>query len=121
MKAWLLLMTIVLSTGAADVLQSLEMRRQGEIRNFGARGLGRVAAALARRRYFVLAIFFMAVSFFAFMTLVEVADLSFAVPASALTVVLETALARLVLKEMVDARRWIGAALVACGVWLLAA
>jgi uncharacterized membrane protein len=33
----------------------------------------------------------------------------------------ETLLARAVLKEAVDARRWMGAALVACGIWLLAA
>jgi len=120
-KAWLLLATIVFSTAAADVLQSIEMRRHGEIRDFGPRGLGTLAATLARKKYLILAVFFMAVSFFAFMTLVEVADLSFAVPASAATVVIETILARLLLKEAVDGRRWMGAALVACGVWLLAA
>ena len=62
----------------------------------------------------------MAVSFFAFMTLLEGADLSFAVPASAASLVLETILARIVLKEHVDTRRWLGACLVACGVALLA-
>jgi uncharacterized membrane protein len=49
-----------------------------------------------------------------------VADLSFAVPASAATVVVETVLAKLLLKEQVDVRRWAGAGLVACGVVLLA-
>ena len=121
MKAWGLLAAIVFSTAAADVLQSLEMRKHGEIHDFGPRGLGRLAATLARKKYLILAVFFMAVSFFAFMTLVEVADLSFVVPASAATVVLETILARVLLKEAVDRQRWAGAALVACGVWLLAA
>jgi len=121
MKAWLLLALIVFSTAAADVLQSFEMRRHGEIHDFGPRGLRQLAGTLARKKYLILAVFFMAVSFFAFMNLVEIADLSFAVPASAATVVLETILARLVLKEAVDGRRWLGAALVACGVWLLAA
>jgi len=46
--------------------------------------------------------------------------LSFAVPASAGSLVIETILARVVLNERVDSRRWIGAALVAGGVWLLA-
>jgi uncharacterized membrane protein len=73
------------------------------------------------KKYLVLAVIFMAVSFFAFMALVQVADLSFAVPASAASLVLETILARAILKEQVDARRWIGAALVAGGVWLLSA
>jgi uncharacterized membrane protein len=120
-KAWLLLGTIVASTVTADVLQSLEMRRHGEIRDFDPRVLSRVAATLARRKYVILAVICLALSFFAFMTLMEVADLSFAVPASAATVVFETLLARFVLKETVDARRWVGAGLVACGVWLLAA
>jgi len=44
----------------------------------------------------------------------------FAVPASALSIVFETILARLVLKERVDARRWWGVCLVAFGVGLLA-
>ena len=68
----------------------------------------------------ILAVVFMAFSFFAFMTLVQTADMSFAVPASAASLVLETILAKVILKEQVDARRWIGAALVACGVYLVA-
>ena len=121
MKAWLLLVAIIASTAAADVLTSLEMRRHGEIQNFGARGLAKLAATLASKKYLILSVVFMAISFFAFMTLVETADLSFAVPASAATVVLETILARWVLNESVGRRRWAGAALVAVGVWLLAA
>lgn len=121
MKTWGLLAVIIFSTALGDLLQSLEMKRHGEIRDFCPRGLGRLLKVLARKTYLILAILFMAVSFFAFMTLVETADLSFAVPASAASLVLETLLARLVLREKVDARRWMGAALVACGVWLLAA
>ena len=117
MKAWLLLGVIVGSTVMADLLQSRELKRHGEIRDFRP---GRLAATLARKTHLIVAVLFMAVSFFAFMTLVQVADLSFAVPASAASLVLETILARLVLKERVDLRRWAGACLVACGVWLLA-
>lgn len=120
MKVWMLLSVIVGSTVMGDLLQSLEMKRHGEIHDFHPRGLGKVLATLARKKYLILAIAFMAVSFFAFMTLLEVADLSFAVPASAATLVFETILARLILKERVDSRRWVGACLVACGVALLA-
>ncbi len=120
MKVWLLLGVIVGSTVMGDLLQSLEMKRHGEIRDFHPRGLARLLATLARKKYLILAIVFMAASFFAFMTLLEVADLSFAVPASAATLVFETILARLILKERVDSRRWVGACLVACGVALLA-
>lgn len=120
MKAWSLLAVIIASTVTADLLQSHEMKRHGEIHDFGPRGLGRVLATLARKRNLILAVACMAVSFFAFMALLQVADLSFAVPASAGSFVIETILARVILKEQVDARRWIGAALVAGGVWLLA-
>jgi len=62
----------------------------------------------------------MAVSFFAFMALLSVSDLSFAVPATAATYVIETILAKFLLKEHVGMCRWAGASLVAGGVALLA-
>jgi drug/metabolite transporter (DMT)-like permease len=113
---WILVAVIVASTVAADVLQSREMKNHGEIRDIRAG----TAIALARRWPLILAVFFMAVSFFAFMTLLSVADLTFAVPASAATYVLETAMARYYLKEKVNWKRWTGAALVAGGVAMLA-
>jgi len=119
-KAWVLLAVIIGSTVIADLLQSHEMKRHGEIHDFRPSGVRRVLATLASKKNVILAMVCMAVSFFAFMALVQVADLSFAVPASAGSLVIETVLAKLLLKERVDSRRWIGAALVACGVWLLA-
>lgn len=120
MKAWALLAVIIASTVTADLLQSHEMKRHGEIQDFRPRGLGLVLYTLARKRNLILSVVCMAISFFAFLPLLQVSDLSFAVPASAGSLVIETVLARLILKEHVDSRRWIGAALVACGVWLLA-
>jgi uncharacterized membrane protein len=119
---WFLVALIVAGTVAGDTLQSFEMKRHGEIRfrNEGLSGLGRIAASLAVKKYLILSIVCMAISFFAFMDLLSQADLSFAVPASAASFVFETVLARLVLRERVDAKRWVGAALVAGGVALLA-
>ena len=111
----MLLGVVVSATVAADLLQSFEMKRHGEVTAPAA-----FLATLARKKLLILAVFCMAISFFALMALVQIADLSFAVPASAATVVLDTLLARLLLKEQVDVRRWAGAALVACGVYLLA-
>ena len=48
MKTWLLLGVVVGSTVIADLLQSTEMKRHGEIKEFHPRGLGRLLAALAR-------------------------------------------------------------------------
>lgn len=119
-KQWLLVAAIVGATAASDLLQSHEMKRHGEIREFHPSRLGGVLARLARRMNLALSVVFMAISFFAFLTLLSIADLSFAVPATALSFVVETILAKYVLKERVNAARWAGVGLVACGVALLA-
>jgi len=51
--------------------------------------------------------------------LLSIAKVSFAVPATASSYIFETLLAKYVLKEHVDARRWGAAVLVAVGVTLL--
>lgn len=113
--AWLLVAVIVLSTTSGDILQSLEMRKQG-----GAT-VSNTALSLFRRPLLVMSVVCMAASFFAFTVLLSISDLSFAVPATAASYVMETILARLILREQVDWRRWTGALLVAGGVALLAA
>jgi drug/metabolite transporter (DMT)-like permease len=54
------------------------------------------------------------------MALVQTAPLSFAVPASAGSFIVETILAKIVLKEQVGARRAAGALVVLAGIVLLA-
>ena len=118
---WAMVATVVGCTALADLLQSFEMKRHVvAVEDLQPGRLGRMLAGLARRGPLVLAVFFMAISFFAFMKLLSVADVSFAVPVTAASVVIETVLARLVLKETVTVKRWAGACLVACGVALLA-
>ena len=116
---WVLIAVIVSATVAGEVLQAKGMRSHGEIRDFRPGAIGRAMAALARNRYVIGGVAAMAVSFFAFLGLLNVAELSFAVPATAITYVLETALAKYVLKERVNGLRWAGALLVICGVTLV--
>jgi drug/metabolite transporter (DMT)-like permease len=118
--AWLYVAVIVVSTVASDLLQSWEMKRQGEVTEFGLGGIGRLLKLLLTKAPLIGSVGFLAISFYAFLALLAVADLSFAVPATALSLVAETVLARLVLKEQVTAARWSGTALVAAGVALLA-
>lgn len=118
---WLLLAAMVSATVTSDLLQSAEMKRQGEITDFRPGALGNVFGSLLQRWRMIVAVGGMAVSFFSLLQLLRIADLSFAVPASAATYVLETFLAQTVLKEHVAWQRWAGAALVAAGVLLLAA
>ncbi len=116
---WLLLAIIVCATVLSDILQSYEMKRSGQ-QSVNVRGLARLLRMIVSRRYLLLSIVCLALSFFAFMALLQTAPLSFAVPASAATFVLETALAKFVLKERVGKRRSAGALLVLSGVLLLA-
>ena len=100
-------------------MQALGMRHHGEIHDFRPGALGRVAAALMQSGYIVASVVAMAISFFAFMALVSIAELSFAVPATASTYIFETILAKYLLKEQVEMKRWAGVLLVAAGVGLL--
>ena len=116
---WLLVAIIVAATSAGEVLQAAGMKRHGEISDFRPGALGRVVYTISRNALIVLSVAMMAISFFAFMALVSVADLSFAVPATAVSYVLETILAKTVLKEDVGWRRCTGALLVCAGVAML--
>lgn len=118
---WVLVGVIVGATTVGEVLQAIGMRRHGEIRDFRPTALGRMLSALARNWMVVASVVAMAVSFFAYLGLLTVSELSFAVPVTAVTCVFETALAKYVLKEQVSWLRWAGASLVICGVALVGA
>ena len=114
---WLLVGLMVAATVASDLLQSHQMKRAG-VQSVGASGLWSILRLIARRRFLILAVACMAVSFFSFMALVETEPLSFAVPASASSFVVETVLARFVLGERISMRRAAGSAMVLIGVVL---
>jgi uncharacterized membrane protein len=116
---WIMIGIIVAATTAGEVLQAKGMRRHGEIQDFRPGAIGRALAVLSRNRYVVLSVIAMTVSFFAYLGLLTVSELSFAVPATAITYVLETVLAKYVLREQVTWLRWVGACLVICGVALV--
>ena len=117
---WLLVGIIVAATTVGYLFQALGMRQHGEVHEFHFGALRDLLSALASNRWIICSVLALAASFFSFMALLSVADLSFAVPATASSLVFETILARLVLKEAVDWKRWAVAGLVACGVALLA-
>jgi drug/metabolite transporter (DMT)-like permease len=117
---WLLVAVIIACNTIGDVLNTHGMKRHGEVRDFGLSGIRRLLAALARNRYVLGGTLVGAISFFALLTLLSIADLSFAIPATAASYLLETVLAKFILKEQITWTRWTGASLVAGGVALLA-
>jgi len=111
---WALVATIVACNTVGDLLNAYGMRRQGPVRN--VRGLG----SGLRDWHVMGGIVAMAVAFFALLSLLSIADLSFAVPATSASYLFETVFAKVLLKEDVRWERWAGACLVAVGVALLA-
>ena len=111
-----LLLPVVGGTVVGDILKAAAMRRAGPIDDFRARSLVREARRLGGSPLLWFALLGYAASFFAFMALVSIADVSFAVPATAAGYVVETLLAKTLLGETVSPRRWAGALLVTCGV-----
>lgn len=114
MTAFLLIL-VVGGRVAGDLLKAHGMRRQGAPQSFGGSALRRFAFACFHNSWFLWSLLAYGVSFVGFMALLSVQDVSFAVLATALAYVLETALARWLLREQVDFRRWAGAAMVVTG------
>lgn len=120
---WGAIAVIVLASVTGDVLLSRAMKKVGDVGALYRRtGLWHVLGRVLGNPYFVLGIAAMAVAFFSLLFGLSWGDVSLVAPAAAsLTFVGNAAAAKIFLHEDVDHRRWMAAALVACGVALLAA
>lgn len=119
MLRWVLVLIIAICNTLGDVLNAAGMRRQGELQEFTARSFARMLLQLVRNPYVLAGMAALTISFFAVLSLYSIANVTFAVPASASSYIFETLLAKYILKEHVGPRRWVAAVLVACGVMLL--
>jgi bacterial/archaeal transporter family protein len=116
---WILVGIIAICNTLGDVLNTAGMKRQGEVEDLTLRSFFRMIARILRNPLVLAGMGALAVSFFALLSLLSIANVSFAVPAGAISYLLETLLAKYVLKEDVRLRRWAAAILVAGGVVLL--
>jgi len=116
---WVLVGIIAICNTIGDVLNTAGMKRQGEVEDLTLRSVVRMVARIFRNPLVLAGMGALAVSFFALLSLLSIANVSFAVPAGAVSYLLETLLAKYVLKEDVRLRRWAAAILVAGGVALL--
>ena len=117
---WILVGVIVVFNATGDLLNTAGMKKHGEVHHLNPRFLPGLLKSLAHNAYVAGGIAALAISFFALLSLLSIATLSFAVPATASSYILETVLAKYLLGERVSWRRWAGAIVVACGVVLLA-
>lgn len=116
---WLLVAIIAVCNTLGDVLNTAGMKRQGEVEDLGPRSFAVMVKRILRNPLVLGGFTALTVSFFALLSLLSISSVSFAVPATAISYLLETLLAKYVLGEDVRARRWAAATLVAVGVVLL--
>jgi uncharacterized membrane protein len=121
LKLWTAIATLVLASSSGDVLLSAAMKRIGDLDQIRARhGLLAVISHVVREKLFLLGLACLIFSFFCLLTALSWGDASLVAPASAsLTFICSAILAKFILHENVDRRRWISAALVCIGVLLL--
>jgi drug/metabolite transporter (DMT)-like permease len=116
---WILVAIIAICNTLGDVLNTAGMKRQGEVEDFRPWTLLAMVKKIVRNPLVLAGFVALAVSFFALLSLLSITTVSFAVPATAVSYLLETLLAKYILGEDVRWRRWAAASLVACGVVLL--
>jgi drug/metabolite transporter (DMT)-like permease len=113
---------IVVVTGTAgDIAVSHAMKRIGEVLTFRPREILGAMVRAFRKGWMWIGIGLMAISFFALLTLLSWADVSIAVPATALSYVAAAFGAKYLLHEHIAPLRWAGVLLVCAGVALLSA
>src|SRR5205823_5779534 len=76
-----------------DVLNTAGMKRQGEVEELGPRSLAQMVAGIFHNPMVLGGLAALTVSFFALLSLLSIASVSFAIPATAVSYLLETALA----------------------------
>jgi drug/metabolite transporter (DMT)-like permease len=117
LKLWTAIGMLVLASSAGDVMLSAAMKRIGDL------DLIRVEKGLLgviSEKLFLLGLCCLIFSFFCLLTALSWGDASLVAPASSsLTYICSAIMAKFLLHENVDRRRWLSAALVCVGVLLL--
>jgi len=116
---WRLAVLTSICNTVGDVLNTAGMKREPEVEKLNLHSLIAMLSRIVRNPLVIGGVASLTAGFLAMMSLLSIANVSFAVPATAISFVLETLLAKYILKEDVGLRRWAAATLVACGVILL--
>jgi drug/metabolite transporter (DMT)-like permease len=113
---------IILTSTTGEVLTAAAMKSIGDLDVIRAHsGMKGAIRAVITCPLFFAGVFFLALGFFSLLFALNHLNLSLVAPASAsLTLVTNAVAGKIFLKENVDRRRWISAALVCVGVYLLA-
>jgi drug/metabolite transporter (DMT)-like permease len=115
----LFLAIIVLSGTGGEIATSHAMKQIGEVHGFSPATLLGVFRRAIRLGWMWVGIALMATAFFTLLALLSWADVSFVVPATALSYVAGAIGARFLLNERISPARWAGVLLVCAGVAVL--
>ena len=119
MLTTLMVLMVVFSNAAGDVLLTRGMKQTGDVSAVKRRKIPAMIRRIAGNPNFLLGVACLTVSFFSFLTVLSWANLSFVVPATAIVYGVTTLGAKFVLKEQIDPMRWAGTFLVCLGVALV--
>ena len=115
----IMVLVIVLSNSAGDICITRGMKQIGEVATLNPRELLSIARRALFNKNFLLGVFFLSVSFFAFLAVLSWADLSFIIPATSIVYAVSVIGAKFFLNEEVNRLRWAGTILVCLGVALV--
>ena len=118
MRTALILSFVVLTGTGGEISLTHAMKQIGEVHQFSPSAIARVLIRSLREVWLWIAIGLMAVSFYAFLTMLSWYPVSFVVPATSLAYVTGALGAKFLLRERLSAIRWAGVASISFGVAL---
>ncbi len=119
MKIWIALIILVLSDCTGTLLLSKGMKQVGAVSARNSKALPSLINRVTANSSLKLGIFCLSIMFFMFIALLSWADVSFVVPATALTEPVNMLGTRFFLKERVTRERWISSFLICMGIYLI--
>jgi drug/metabolite transporter (DMT)-like permease len=110
---------VVIAGTAGEITVTHTMKRIGDLHSFAPHHVLRFLGRAFRLGSMWVGIALMALGFFSLLALLSWANVSFVVPATALSYAVGALGAKLFLGERVDRRRWLGVLMVCLGVLLV--
>ncbi len=119
MQLAVVILLVVVSSIAGDVLVTRGMKEVGEIDQWSPLALIRTAWQRLRNGWVILGVACMAVAFFSYLYALGLDEVSLIVPLTGTGYILETLAAKYWLHEKVSRRRWLGTVFVMAGVLVI--
>lgn len=119
MRTAFFLAIVVLAGTGGELAVTHAMKRLGEVHDFRPRAILGVVGRAFRQGWMWFGFALLALSFFALLALLSWADVSFVVPATALSYAVGALGAKFLLGERISSVRWAGVLLVCLGVALV--